>query len=712
MYRLLRFRLSALFVLILVAAAIAWWFAVGIELYRDYQDYLALQRTKEYELIQAKTAAGGEIPGLVTILGESRFKHWDEISQIAVLSDRRYISCGIDNAVRIWNRDGSVSKVYEGFSVAVAQGGSCYSISRDGGLDVYDATDDQLVYQWEMGFDSRKTNFSLSKSGRFVGYGSETSCGVYDLKEKKEVISVANNVLCQSGQTTPSFPQVRVSPNGQLMAVSQLSQIYLFDSGSHLITVFPEHRGVSNPIFNFMFDLTGTKVIHSDSGGLLRIYNIRSQEIDIAYLSLDNEARDIEAFALTTDGLLAYCLCGHQILTVDMQIRNYSILNIVGLDAKRPAGDDDLPTRAIAYDEKYLLCTDYDGKIRRLDIHSANSSEDNLLIELAESSWNINCIEFTPNGKQMIAGCNDGVIRCFNVDDWQMSGSIDTDENAIQKITISRDGKYLAYASCNCSYFGVIDLQRNSHIFRSKYGSFSKNGLSFTPDNKLVFSNSYDDQIIVFDIPDLNKDWEFLLFPRAPSIHAFKNRANYTGREVFATADSKWLLTCSQHHSVAVWNLPREKLQGYIGEQGKIDDIWGPFDHQFFISPDEKLVATIGDNGVIQIHSMDELRKLNDKDHIQPKPMVLKDDFGLDARVAFSHDGKLILTTGRMGAIKFWDRKSGSYMKTIKLGPAGCRVSQIKISKDDRYFVTCNGNGTVYVFRMPKYHELLNSKKR
>ncbi|KAF9218653.1 WD40 repeat-like protein, partial [Gyrodon lividus] len=53
----------------------------------------------------------------------------------------------------------------------------------------------------------------------------------------------------------------------------------------------------------------------------------------------------------------------------------------------------------------------------------------------------------TPNGQQLVAGCGDGSIRCFDLSTGSLLAEWQSHTHVISSIAVSPNGKFIAHAS-------------------------------------------------------------------------------------------------------------------------------------------------------------------------------------------------------------------------------------------------------------------------
>ncbi len=77
--------------------------------------------------------------------------------------------------------------------------------------------------------------------------------------------------------------------------------------------------------------------------------------------------------------------------------------------------------------------------------------------------------------------------------------------------------------------------------------------------------------------------------------------------------------------------------------------------------------------------------------------------------VTVSADGNIVAAGGNRGKIHFWDlRLRGTATEfnetsSFAIGPSYGLIRGVALSPDCQYLATANGNGTAYLFKLPKY---------
>jgi WD40 repeat protein len=154
-----------------------------------------------------------------------------------------------------------------------------------------------------------------------------------------------------------------------------------------------------------------------------------------------------------------------------------------------------VPTIIFSADGKLFASGDWDGKIIIWDTNTwreirklkhADESSNALSMESFLNSQ-IRSIAFSPDGKYLVSGGNDGIVCIWSTDTWNKVNALKGHEHWISCVTFSPDGKYIVSGS----HDGVIciwDTKTGENIQSYSGHDLRTISISFSPDGKFLAS--------------------------------------------------------------------------------------------------------------------------------------------------------------------------------------------------------------------------------
>ncbi len=242
-------------------------------------------------------------------------------------------------------------------------------------------------------------------------------------------------------------------------------------------------------------------------------------------------------------------------------------------------------------------------------------------------------IAFDPEGKTLVAVCDDGVIGKWDLKNGNQFKTLKKYLWQINAVSIAPDGKNLALADDDGTVM-LLDLKSGDEIKKYTEHEGRVTSVSFSPDGRTLASGSYDMNVIIWDLKgDTHKKLE-----------------GHTGEvnSVLFSPDGRMLATAGNDNTVRIWDTERfmliRELKGH--EQGV---------SSVSFSSDNKILASAGKDWDIRqwdIESGTELQKY-------------EGHTGWVRSVSFSPNGQLIASASNDGTVRLWDRKNCSKIETF-----------------------------------------------
>ncbi len=264
------------------------------------------------------------------------------------------------------------------------------------------------------------------------------------------------------------------------------------------------------------------------------------------------------------------------------------------------------------------------------------------------------------HAKTLLATANaDQVIRTWNLPSMAPSARVlAVHEGTPGVLASSSDGRWVAVGGSD-NLIHLIDTNSGSvlHSFSGHSGSIRH--LSFSNDPLLLASTSDDHTIRVWNLPD------------------GKVKMAYSGNQstpVSATisSDGKYLVSGHENGSLKKWHLEVASPVSFSGDNGA-----GA--HRITVSPDGKWYATSGSRrGVPAINLWDSATQSLIRSFIGHAGEITS--------IAFSSNGKRIISGSSDRTARIWDSENGRSLRTIPEQPAA--ITAVALNQDGTLAVT------------------------
>ena len=298
---------------------------------------------------------------------------------------------------------------------------------------------------------------------------------------------------------------------------------------------------------------------------------------------------------------------------------------------------------------------------------------------------------FSADGTRLASG-SDGAIKIWDATTGQEVRSIEGPFGAITGLAFSPDGKWLAAGSQD-SAGRVWDATTGQEIFTLKGHTSPVWSVSFSPDGKRLATGSKDSTVKVWDLTT------------GKEIGTFKGHRGDVWSVVYSP-DGTRLASGSADKTVKVWDATAP-------EEGRTIKAHSGFIGAIAFSPDgQRLASASGDHdwdegknemiikpGADQVHLWDVATR--------QRILSLKSPSGFGGKVAFSPDGKHLVTDSQDGMIRIWDAGTGQEVRSFQGHTSA--VGNLAFSPDGKVVVFGTAN-EIKLCDVATGKELLNSK--
>jgi WD40 repeat protein len=277
-------------------------------------------------------------------------------------------------------------------------------------------------------------------------------------------------------------------------------------------------------------------------------------------------------------------------------------------------------------------------------------------------------LDFSPDGKTLLSAGYDDTVRL-----WDLTAEVPRERHVLPgagwKALFAPDGKRFA-AGTQGPILYDLSGETPKQLFKFTWHSHGPVGMAFGGDGKqFVIGNAWP-QIQLWDLSGPEPTKRLEMNHKDPS---------HTMDQVALSPDGR-LLASGRHtndHTLRLWRIEGDQL-----EQVAIPRVEAL--HVLF-APDGKTLAFGDHNGGVHLWDL-----------TGPIPTDRQRLSGSHP-IAFTRDGRQLLTLGHEGAVIVWDPATGQKLHEVKLAQG---VGAAALSADGRHFAVGNSNGTIYILRI------------
>jgi len=314
-------------------------------------------------------------------------------------------------------------------------------------------------------------------------------------------------------------------------------------------------------------------------------------------------------------------------------------------------------------DGKYIVTGSDDGTVQVWDRQTGKPQGFPM-----EQYSPVKAAAFSPDGRYVLTGSDDGTAQVW---DWQagkLKGSPTKHKYNVKAAAFSPDGKYIVTGSGDISEGNgtaqVWDWQTGEPVGYSMKHNNEVISAAFSPDGQYVLTGSWDGTAQVWE-------WQ----SGKPVGPAMKHDS-WVNAAAFSP-DGRYVIT-GAYGTARVWDWQSGKPLGPAMKHGSSV-------YAAAFSPDGRYIVTGSGDGTAQVW---------DRQTGKPLGIPMKHDDRINA-TSFSPDGRYVVTGCELTA-QVWDRQTGK-----PLGPPmkhDSSVNTTAFSPDGRYVVTGSSDGTAWVW--------------
>ncbi|KAL9113919.1 MAG: hypothetical protein Q9227_002053 [Pyrenula ochraceoflavens] len=319
-----------------------------------------------------------------------------------------------------------------------------------------------------------------------------------------------------------------------------------------------------------------------------------------------------------------------------------------------------------------------DGSVRLWDVHSGKT------LQTANCSSGIEAIAFSPNGKQLALGCEDGSLWIWDTESGEPLTLLrDPRLGRVVSVAFSPNGKLIASGSGD-STIQIWDVESGKALTTTKE-HFIARDVAFSSDSKqLVVAGGEDLTARLWDV-DLGKT----------SMTWFhSNNVNC----VASSPNDKRLASGLKDGAIWLWDIASSKSHPHHSQSAELPAILEEHNDEvrsLTISPDGKQLASASLDGTVRLWSIESDELL----------AILRGPTEGIHDVIFSRNGDWMISASYNCTAELWDARSGKMKKTLKGFMK--QITAMEFSADSRQLAISSMGPIVHLWKIDPSETLL-----
>ena len=485
---------------------------------------------------------------------------------------------------------------------------------------------------------------------------------------------------------TPESSQAFINPGGVPdIAVFSQDGKFVFTGAASVVRVFNIQTG--KVVRSFFLPAPAELIINISPDGKFAITTSITKQNTVQVWSLDDNVTNLKEFTYDAPisgkpQRIAISPDGQSVL-IGYMGGDVVLWNIATGNSMQifTGHSSDVGSVAFSADGNYVLTGGSDKTVRLWDVQTGSE-----LLRLSTTD-KVDAVAFSPDGQSILTGCADGTVELWDIYPQLelplfQEGYTDSKNVSLSAVAFSPDGRFLATGGTDGLKLWNTTTGQLQHAFADS--GFIKYGVRFSTDGRYLFSGDWSSGVISqWNIQTGERLQQFTAsFFLASSARLNDIAISPDGRSIIANGSLPFT------NQVLIWDTQTS------GQTGRLFfEIPNGYLTNLAFSPDGKFILTSNTNGQVRI--MDT-----------QVGMLLKMFIGAQGinDAAFSPDGKYVVTAGVDKQAHLWDFETGKEIRQFN-GHTDT-LNQVEFSPDGKILATASADGTARLWDVQTGQEL------
>ncbi|KAI5116831.1 hypothetical protein M0805_008567 [Coniferiporia weirii] len=351
---------------------------------------------------------------------------------------------------------------------------------------------------------------------------------------------------------------------------------------------------------------------------------------------------------------------------------------------------------AYSPDGRYIVSGSWDNTLRIWDAQTGSSVGE----PIKAHSGIVWSVAYSPDGRHIVSDSDDNTLRIWNAQTGSpVGGTLTGHSGSVDCVAYSPDGRHVVSGSEDCT-LRIWDAQTGGAVGEALTGhSRSVWSIAYSPDGRYIVSGSCDNTLRIWDAQTGSAVGEPL--------------TGHSGivRSVAYSPDGRHIVSGSSDKTLRIWGAQTgtvgdpltgypERVQSESGSDVDTMRIWdAQTGRESIIGHSEGVyfVAYSPDGRHIVSDSYDNTLRIWDAQTGSPVRELLMGHSYWVSSIAYSHDGRHIVCGSDDGTLMIWDVQTGNPMGELLTGHSGS-VNSVAYSPDGRHIVSGSEDCTLRVW--------------